>query len=214
MLFRSRFRGYSTINDLIDADSGKVVLEAGKKLTVRQARQLAEKGLKALRVTDEELVGHYIGEDLVNPKTGEIYVEAGEEITEKNLKVLNEAGYKELPLLDIDHVNVGAYIRNTLHVDKNMTREDALFDIYRVMRPGEPPTIDTAESMFRSLFFDSERYDLSAVGRVKMNMRLDLDAADTVRILRKEDIIAVIRTLLDLRDGKDEIGRASCRERV
>jgi DNA-directed RNA polymerase subunit beta len=201
----NRFRGYKAINDLVDADSGKVVLEAGKKLTVRQARQLGEKGLKALRMTDQELVGHYIAEDLVNPKTGEIYAEAGEEISEKALKALNEAGYKELPLLDIDHVNVGAYIRNTLAVDKNMTREDALFDIYRVMRPGEPPTLDTAQNMFQSLFFDSERYDLSAVGRVKMNMRLDLDAPDTVRVLRKDDIIAVIRTLVDLRDGKGDI---------
>jgi DNA-directed RNA polymerase subunit beta len=201
----NRMRGYKAVNDLVDADTGKVVVEAGKKLTVRQARQLAEKGLKALRVTDEELVGHYIGEDLVNPKTGEIYVEAGEEITEKNLKILNEAGYKELPLLDIDHVNVGAYIRNTLAVDKNMTREDALFDIYRVMRPGEPPTVETAESMFNSLFFDPERYDLSAVGRVKMNMRLELDAPDTMRVLRREDIVSVIKTLVDLRDGKGEI---------
>jgi DNA-directed RNA polymerase subunit beta len=201
----NRFRGYKAINDLVDADSGRVVLEAGKKLTVRQARQLAEKGLKALRMTDQELIGHYIAEDLVNPKTGEIYAEAGEEITEKNLKSLNEAGYKELPLLDIDHVNVGAYIRNTLSVDKNLTREDALFDIYRVMRPGEPPTLDTAQNMFQSLFFDPERYDLSAVGRVKMNMRLDLDAPDTMRVLRKDDIISVIRTLVDLRDGKGEI---------
>jgi DNA-directed RNA polymerase subunit beta len=201
----NRLRGYKAINDLVDADTGKLVLEAGKKLTVRQARQLAEKGLKALRLTEEELIGHYIAEDLVNPKTGEIYAEAGEEITEKTLKALNEAGYKELPLLNIDHVNVGAYIRNTLAVDKNMTREDALFDIYRVMRPGEPPTIDTAQAMFQSLFFDSERYDLSAVGRVKMNMRLDLTAEDTQRTLRKEDIIAVIRTLVDLRDGKGEI---------
>jgi DNA-directed RNA polymerase subunit beta len=201
----NRFRGYKAINDLVDADSGKVVLEAGKKLTVRQARQLGEKGLKALRMTDQELIGHYIAEDLVNPKTGEIYAEAGEEITEKTLKAINEAGYKELPLLDIDHVNVGAYIRNTLSVDKNITREDALFDIYRVMRPGEPPTLDTAQNMFQSLFFDSERYDLSAVGRVKMNMRLDLDAPDTMRVLRKEDIISVIRTLVDLRDGKGEI---------
>src|SRR5256712_1064745 len=201
----NRFRGYKAINDLVDADSGKVVLEAGKKLTVRQARQLGEKGLKALRMTDQELIGHYIAEDLVNPKTGEIYAEAGEEITEKTLKAINEAGYKELPLLDIDHVNVGAYIRNTLSVDKNITREDALFDIYRVMRPGEPPTLDTAQNMFQSLFFDSERYDLSAVGRVKMNMRLDLDAPDTMRVLRKEDIIAVIGTLVDLRDGKGEI---------
>src|SRR5438445_857326 len=201
----NRFRGYKAINDLVDADSGKVVLEAGRKLTVRQARQLGEKGLKALRMTDQELVGQYIGDDIVNLKTGEIFAEAGEEISEKNLKTLNEAGYKELPLLDIDHVNVGAYIRNTLNVDKNITREDALFDIYRVMRPGEPPTLDTAQNMFHSLFFDSERYDLSAVGRVKMNMRLDLDAPDTYRVLRKEDIIAVARTLLDLRDGKGEI---------
>src|SRR5438477_2805578 len=215
----NRFRGYKPINDLVDADSGRVVVEAGHKITVRQARQLQEKGLKALRMADEELVGHYIAEDLVNPKTGEIYAEAGEEITgterkdgeweinvgKTPLRSLIDLGYKELPLLDIDHVNVGAYIRNTLAVDKNMTREDALFDVYRVMRPGEPPTIDTAQSMFNSLFFDSERYDLSAVGRVKMNMRLDLDAPDTVRVLRKEDILAVIRTLVDLRDGKGDI---------
>ncbi|MEH2486218.1 DNA-directed RNA polymerase subunit beta [Bradyrhizobium sp. AZCC 2230] len=201
----NRFRGYSTINDLIDADTGKVVLEAGKKLTVRGARQMQEKGLKALRLSDEELVGNYLAEDLVNPKTGEIHAEAGEEITDKSMKVLNEHGYKELPLLDIDHVNVGAYIRNTLSADKNMTREDALFDIYRVMRPGEPPTLDSAQAMFQSLFFDAERYDLSAVGRVKMNMRLDLDAPDTQRTLRKEDILCVIKTLVDLRDGKGEI---------
>ena len=116
------------------------MLEAGKKLTVRAARQLAGEGPQGAASVDEELVGNYLAEDLVNPKTGEIYAEAGEEITEKSLKALNEHGYKELPLLDIDHVNVGAYIRNTLSADKNMTREDALFDIYRVMRPGEPPT--------------------------------------------------------------------------
>jgi DNA-directed RNA polymerase subunit beta len=201
----NRFKGYKPVNNLVDADTGRVVAEAGHKITVRQARQLQEKGLKALRVSDDELLGHYIAEDIVNMKTGEIYVEAGEEITEKNLKLLIELGYKELPLLDIDHINVGAYIRNTLAVDKNLTREDALFDIYRVMRPGEPPTIETAEAMFHSLFFDPERYDLSAVGRVKMNMRLELDTPDTVRVLRKEDIIAVVKTLVDLRDGKGEI---------
>jgi DNA-directed RNA polymerase subunit beta len=90
-------------------------------------------------------------------------------------------------------------------VDKNSAREGALFDIYRVMRPGEPPTLETAENMFNSLFFDAERYDLSAVGRVKMNMRLDLDCPDTVRTLRREDMIAVVKALVDLRDGKGEI---------
>src|ERR687889_455335 len=200
-----RMKGFKASVDLIDAKSGEVVLEAGKKLTARTARQLAEKGLKNLRATDEDLYGQYIGEDLVNPSTGEIYAEAGDELSEKNLKVLAEAGFDEIPVLDIDHVTVGGYIRNTLAVDKNAAREEALFDIYRVMRPGEPPTIDSAQAMFQSLFFDSERYDLSAVGRVKMNMRLELDAPDTHRTLRKEDILAVIKTLVNLKDGKGEI---------
>ncbi|MCC6984375.1 MAG: DNA-directed RNA polymerase subunit beta [Bauldia sp.] len=200
-----RMRGLKSNVDLVDADSGEVVIEAGRKLTVRAARQLAEKGVKALRVSDDDLVGHYLAEDIVNVETGEVYAEAGDEISEKSLKALLDLGYDEIPVLDIDHVTTGAYIRNTLAVDKNETREEALFDIYRVMRPGEPPTVETGEAMFRSLFFDAERYDLSAVGRVKMNMRLDLDAEDTVRILRKEDILAVIKTLVDLRDGRGEI---------
>jgi DNA-directed RNA polymerase subunit beta len=200
-----RMKGFKATTDLIDAKTGKVVLEAGKKLTVRSARQLAEKGLKNLRQRDEDLIGQYIAEDLVNPQTGEIYAEAGDEISEKALKMLIEAGFTEIPVLDIDHVNIGPYIRNTLAVDKNSSREEALFDIYRVMRPGEPPTLDTAEAMFHSLFFDPERYDLSAVGRVKMNMRLDLDAPDTQRTLRREDMLAVTKALVDLRDGKGEI---------
>src|SRR6185295_222252 len=179
--------------------------EGGKKLSARQAKKLADSGLTHLLVTDEDLYGMYIAQDLINLQTGEVYMEAGDEIDEKLLKKLTELGFDELPILDIDHVTVGAYLRNTLAIDKNESREDALFDIYRVMRPGEPPTVETAEAMFKSLFFDSERYDLSAVGRVKMNMRLDLDAEDTVRVLRKEDILAVIKTLVGLRDGRGEI---------
>ena len=200
-----RLKGTKATVDLIDADSGEVVIEAGKKLTVRAARQLAEKGVKALRVADEDLYGQYLGEDLFDPNTGEIFAEAGDEITAKTPPPLLELGFDELPILDNDHINIGPYIRNTLAVDKNSSREEALFDIYRVMRPGEPPTIETAEAMFHSLFFDAERYDLSAVGRVKMNMRLDLDAPDTMRVLRKADIVAVVRALVDLRDGRGEI---------
>jgi DNA-directed RNA polymerase subunit beta len=200
-----RMKGMKAALDLLDADTGEVVLEAGKKLTVRTARLLAERGVKFLRAQDEDLHGQYIAADLYNPATGEIFAEAGDEITAKSLALLIEAGFAELPVLDIDHVNIGPYIRNTLAVDKNRSREEALFDIYRVMRPGEPPTLETAEAMFHSLFFDPERYDLSAVGRVKMNMRMDLDAADTVRTLRKEDIVAVMRALVDLRDGRGEI---------
>jgi len=200
-----RMKGMKAATDLIDAETGQVVLEAGKKLTQRSAKLIAEKGTKFLLATDEDLHGQYIGEDLVSPETGEIFAEAGDEITDKVLKTLADAGFTDIPVLDIDHVNIGPYIRNTLAVDKNSSREEALFDIYRVMRPGEPPTIDTAENMFQSLFFDSERYDLSAVGRVKMNMRMDLDAPDTTRILRREDIIAVVRALVELRDGRGEI---------
>ncbi|KAF0125492.1 MAG: rpoB, partial [Methylocystaceae bacterium] len=200
-----RIKGVKAVADMVDADTGQVILEAGKKLAVRAARQLAEKGVKAIRVAPEELYGQYLAQDLFDPATGEIFAEAGEEITVKTLPLLIEKGFDELPVLDIDHINIGPYIRNTLAVDKNSIREEALFDIYRVMRPGEPPTMDTAENMFHSLFFDPERYDLSAVGRVKMNMRLDLDAPDTTRTLRREDILAVVKALVDLRDGRGEI---------
>ncbi|MEP2979344.1 MAG: DNA-directed RNA polymerase subunit beta [Lentilitoribacter sp.] len=198
-------KGTKAAADLVDADSGEVIVENGKKITPRLLKQLAEKGISAVRATDEDLFGRYVAEDMVNMETGEIYLEAGDELDDKTLPILVEAGFTELPILDIDHINIGSYMRNTLSADKNQSRQDALFDIYRVMRPGEPPTMDSAEAMFNSLFFDSERYDLSSVGRVKMNMRLDLDAEDTVRVLRKEDIMAVVKTLVQLRDGKGEI---------
>jgi len=200
-----RFKGVKLAADIVNADTGEIAAEAGRKLTARAARQLAEKGLKAIKASDEDLFGLYLAEDVVNYETGEIYLEAGDEIDENTLKILTDIGLDEVKLLDIDHVNVGAYIRNTLAIDKNEGRQDALFDIYRVMRPGEPPIMETAEAMFQSLFFDSERYDLSAVGRVKMNIRLGLDCPDTVRILRKEDIVAVIKMLVDLRDGRGEV---------
>ncbi|MFN4355122.1 DNA-directed RNA polymerase subunit beta [Parvibaculum sp.] len=200
-----RYRGAKPERDLIDAKTGKAVVEAGRKVTPRLAKKLAEDGLKELLVQDEDLFGRYLAQEIVNLETGEIFAEAGDEITPDLLTSLLEAGYDQIATLDIDHVNTGAFIRNTLAADKCTNREQALIDIYRVMRPGEPPTADTAEALFGSLFFDAERYDLSAVGRVKMNMRLDLDCPDTVRVLRKEDILAVIKTLVGLRDGKGEI---------
>ncbi|MDO9127734.1 MAG: DNA-directed RNA polymerase subunit beta, partial [Parvibaculum sp.] len=200
-----RYRGAKPERDLIDAKTGKVAVEAGRKVTPRLAKKLAEEGLKELLVQDEDIHTRYLAQEIVNMETGEIFAEAGDEITPELLAALVEAGHTDIITLDIDHVNTGAFIRNTLAVDKCTNREQALIDIYRVMRPGEPPTADTAEALFKSLFFDAERYDLSAVGRVKMNMRLDLDAEDTVRVLRREDILAVIKTLVGLRDGKGEI---------
>jgi len=197
-------------NDLIDAATGEVRLAAGERMTPRAARRLQEAGLAEVLAPEADLVDHYFAEDLINEETGEVYFEAGDEITEAALAQLAQAGIDELPVLDIDIVNrgpesKGPYIRSTLAIDKNATREDALIDIYRVMRPGEPPTLETAESLFNGLFFDSERYDLSAVGRVKMNSRLGLDTDDTLRALRKEDILAILKVLVDLKDGRGEI---------
>ena len=120
--------------------------------------------MKTLLVSPDALVGRFLAFYFFYTETCEIYSEAGDELDATNITALEEMGFSTLEVLDIDHVNVGAYMRNTLRVDKNSIREDALFDIYRVMRPGEPPTVEAAEAMFRSLFFDSERYDLSAVG--------------------------------------------------
>jgi DNA-directed RNA polymerase subunit beta len=197
-------------NDLIDAATGEVKLPAGERMTPRAARRLQEGGLTEVLAPEIDLVDHYFAEDLINTQTGEVYFEAGDEITEAALAQLAEAGIDELPVLDIDIVNrgpesKGPYIRHTLAIDKNATREDALIDIYRVMRPGEPPTLETAEGLFNGLFFDNERYDLSAVGRVKMNSRLGLDTDDTVRALRKEDVLAILKVLVDLKDGRGDI---------
>jgi DNA-directed RNA polymerase subunit beta len=191
--------------DWKNAKTGEVLAEAGSKITVRGLRKWHDDGVKQIALTEEELVGRYSALDMVNPETGEIYVEAGDELTPQNLATLDEAGFHEIDVINVDNVTTGAYIRNTLAVDKNHSREQALIDIYRVMRPGEPPTLDTAETLFGQLFFDSERYDLSSVGRVKMNMRLGLDAPDTTRILRKEDILAILKALAELRDGRGEI---------
>ena len=182
---KDRWRGVKPQRDLIDAKTGEMVAAAGKKLSARAANKLADDGLEELLVSAEELQGRFTAVDLVNLETGEVYAEAGDELTEEVMAALAEAGVDTLDVLDIDNVSVGGYMRQTLAADKNDTRDQALVDIYRVMRPGEPPTPETAEALFNGLFFDSERYDLSPVGRVKMNMRLDLECPDTVRVLRK-----------------------------
>ncbi len=199
-----RWRGVKPEFDLVDADTGEVVAQAGQKISARAAKKLGET-VKSLSLAQDALIGKYLAADAVNMQTGEIYAEAGDELDAAIIASLEEQGFTTIDVLDIDHVTVGAYMRNTLRVDKNANREEALFDVYRVMRPGEPPTIEAAEAMFQSLFFDSERYDLSAVGRVKMNMRLEQDVDDSVRVLRKEDILEVLKILVGLKDGRGDI---------
>ena len=200
------YRGAKLLRDLVDAKTGEVVAPAGRKLTKRGAKKLADEGLKSILITNEEMSERFAAEDVVNTSTGQIYAEAGDELSLEIMEQIIEADIKELSVLNIDHVNVGPYIRNTLAADKNDSREGALVDIYRVMRPGEPPTAEAAEDLFNSLFFDGERYDLSAVGRVKMNLRMDMvDVGDEIRVLRKEDILAVVDTLTKLKDGIGQI---------
>jgi DNA-directed RNA polymerase subunit beta len=214
--FPERVRGTRPTYDLVDAKTGEMIAEAGKKVTPRAVKKLIDEGaVSDLLVPFDQVVGKFVSKDIINEETGAIYVEAGDELTWEldkdgeviggSLKDLLDAGITTIPVLDIDNVNVGAYMRNTMAMDKNMSRDTALMDIYRVMRPGEPPTVDAASALFDTLFFDSERYDLSAVGRVKMNMRLALDAEDTVRTLRREDIVACVKALVDLRDGRGDI---------
>ena len=214
--FPDRVRGTRPPFDLVDAATGEVICKAGDKVTPRMAKKLIDEGrVRDLLVPFRTIAGRFAARDIINEETGAIYVEAGDELTLETdrdgqviggtVKELMDAGLTTIPVLDIDNVNVGPYIRNTMASDKNMSRETALMDIYRVMRPGEPPTVEAASSLFDTLFFDSERYDLSAVGRVKMNMRLDLDAPDTMRTLRRDDIIACIKALVELRDGKGDI---------
>ncbi|MDP6428738.1 MAG: DNA-directed RNA polymerase subunit beta [Rhodospirillales bacterium] len=271
-----RVRGIKLLWDLVNAKTGKVVAEAGRRMTPRLVKKIEDGGMTAQLLPQEEVIGQYIAEDIINEDTGEIFAEAGDEISEEMLEALDEAGITDVPTLAIDHINIGAYIRNTAAVDKSSNREEALIEIYKVMRPGEPPTVETAEKLFYDLVFGkaklaresapvfarpgkggkavselkradlglmwildqdgdwaqiiipnavrpdeiqdpvwirqddlifqgSERYDLSAVGRVKMNMRLNLNGADIMRVLRRQDILGVVKTLVGLKDGMDEI---------
>jgi len=214
--FPERVRGTRPTYDLVDAATGEVICKAGDKVTPRMVGNWQREGrITDLLVPFDQIVGRYVARDLIDERTGEIWAEAGAELTWEldrdgaakggTLKLLLDKGIEEIPVLEIDGVSVGPYIRNTMAADKVWNRDGALTEIYRVMRPGEPPTVEAATALFDTLFFDSERYDLSAVGRVKMNMRLDLDAPDTQRTLRREDIIACIKGLVELRDGNGEI---------
>ena len=200
-----RLKGNQLVRDLVDADTKKVVAKSGTKMTPRSLKKLAEGGVKDVLVPDTDILGRFIAEDIINMSTGEVYAEAGEEITEELMARFVENGNDEISILFIDNVNYGPHLRNTLAADRNTCREEALVDIYRVMRPGEPPTLESSHALFQSLFFTSERYDLSSVGRVKMNSRLDLDTDDSVRILRKQDVMEILKVLTGLKDGRGDI---------
>jgi len=205
------WRGQKPAFDLVDAKTGKTVAPADRKITALAAKRIAEGGTEELLLPSAGLEGKFLARDIVNRKTGEIYGESGDLLEEELIAELREQKLKAIEILDIDFGARGPWLRNTLKADKNDTRFEALSDIYRVMRPGEPPTQEAADALFNQLFFDSDRYDLSAVGRVKMNTRLKVaiegyePAEDTERTLRNDDIVGVTKVILDLKDGKGDI---------
>ncbi len=268
-------RGVKLRDDLVNAKTGRTVAEAGRRVTTRILKKIQEAGMTERLIAPDKLIGQYAAEDVMEEETGEVVIEAGGEIDQKALDELERIGVDRITVLDIDHINVGAYIRNTVASDRSQSRAEALLEIYRVMRPGEPPTVETAETLFYDLFFGkarlreesadayaapgddaplaslkkaelgevwileeeedwlriviptarkpkeieetawvraaafvqvgSERYDLSKVGRVKMGMRLNLGTEDYPPVLRRKDIVAVVTTLVKLKDGKGEI---------
>jgi DNA-directed RNA polymerase subunit beta len=190
--------------DLIDVKTNKKFLDKGEKLNLIIANKLKDKGLENILISNKEIIGKYIAQD-IKEKNGEYIVRSGFDITEEILeKIIFNESYS-LKLVNIDPINKGPYLLETLKVEKNIDKSEALNDIYRILRPGEAPTIEVAEKVFTNLYFNNERYDLSEVGRVKLNAKLNLttDIKDTV--LHKEDVLAIIQFMLDLRDGKGEV---------
>ena len=190
--------------DLIDSSNGKKVLSKGEKLNVVIAKKLQEKGLKTLLISNEEIIGKYIAKD-IKGKDDEFIVKAGFDVTEEQLEKLISLGEKKLSFVNIDPINKGPYILETLKIDKNLNKSDALNDIYKVLRPGEAPSVEIAEEIFNNLYFKKERYDLSEVGRVKLNSKLNLNTSSKKTVLDTSDIIAIIKFMLDLRDGKGDV---------
>ncbi len=196
---------YKTKNfseEVVDAKTGKVTIKLGDKVNFLGAKKLFNDGLKEIYVSSESLYGKFLHKDI---KIEDEVLKIGTEINETILKKLIEAKIFTIEISSTNSINKGPYLLQTVFNDKNDTKNDAITEIYKVLRPGEPPTIEIAAQIFNNLFFSSDRYDLSDVGRVKMNSRLNLECSDKITILRNDDIISIIKKMLDLRDGKDEV---------
>ncbi|MBF0184564.1 MAG: DNA-directed RNA polymerase subunit beta [Magnetococcales bacterium] len=203
-LVAERLQGSRPNFAIVDPSTGEELVKAKGRITVRTIRRLEALGLEWLQVPTEDLIGRFVARDVRIGQSDEV-VEAGTEISDALLTRFEEIGLTEVDVLFIDNATVGPYLRNTLASDKNQTVEEALVDIYRMMRPGEPPTLEAATALFESLFFDADRYDLSTVGRMKLNKRLGIQCDLDVRVLHKEDILGVIDILLKLKDGHGKV---------
>ncbi len=199
---------YKTKNfseEVIDANTGKVVIKLGDKINFLNAKKLSNDGLKNILVSKESIYGKFLHKDIkISDEEGGTF-KIGTELNETIIQQILDAKINTLDISVTNSINKGGYLLTTIFNDKNNTKDEAITEIYKMLRPGEPPTIEIATQIFNNLFFSSERYDLSDVGRVKMNSRLNLECSDKITILRNDDIIAIIHKMLDLRDGKDEV---------
>ncbi len=199
--FKAKILNY----DLLDSKNGKIVITKGTKVNQKIINDLNKKNMSNFTISEESLLGFYLSSDIIDEKTGKIYFEAGYEIDEVFLEFIKESKINKIDILKADNIEIGSYIRNTLQLDKARSREEALFEIFKILRPGEPPTIETAENLFNNLFFNSDRYDLSSVGRLKINSKFKKQTDIDHRILDKSDIIDVVKHMHNLIDGKGEI---------
>ncbi len=191
--------------DIKDPKAKEVVVKAGRKFTRPVLKKIQEAKVKSIPVDSAEMIDRIVAKDLVNKSTGEVIVEAGQPLTEEKLDEVRQAKIQEIPLYFIDNLNVGPYILSTLQADKTESQDEAVMEIYRRLRPGEPPTPESALTFFNNLFFNSDRYDLSRVGRLKMNHKFGYDLPLDVTTLRKEDILDTVRYLCDLKDGRRQV---------
>jgi DNA-directed RNA polymerase subunit beta len=221
-----RLRGEIAVFDIVDKKGG-VVVEKGRRITARHIRELEKGKVTSLQVTQEYMLGRALAKDVADPKTGEMLLECNTEITEENLALMMEAGITDIETLYTNDLDCGPFISDTLRADPSRTQLEALVEIYRMMRPGEPPTKESAENLFYNLFFNLERYDLSSVGRMKFNRRLDRDAEQGAGVLYDQryfsmqktdeakelieefgatsDIADVMQTLINIRNGKGSV---------
>ncbi|MDX3775368.1 DNA-directed RNA polymerase subunit beta [Chromatiaceae bacterium AAb-1] len=200
----NRLRGETAAFDIKDND-GEVIVEQGRRITARHVRQLEKTGMTMMEVPHEYVVGRVLAKNYADTSTGEVVAEANAELTLELLAKLSKAGYESFETLYINDLDHGPYISETIRIDPSSNRLEALVEIYRMMRPGEPPTREAAETLFANLFFSEERYDLSTVGRMKFNRRVNFDENTGSGVLSKEDILAVMKVLIEIRNGKGEV---------
>ncbi len=199
------YRAKNFSEEVVDAKNGKVVIKLGDKINYLNAKKLHNEGLKDILVSKDSLYGKFLHNDVKISEEENGIFKIGTELNETIIDQILEAKVHSLEISITNSINKGGYLLTTIFNDKNNTKDEAITEIYKMLRPGEPPTIEIATQIFNNLFFSSDRYDLSDVGRVKMNSRLSLECSDKITILRNDDILAIIHKMLDLRDGKDDV---------